>query len=105
MLSNSSTLFFKNKTLLIMQLFKNLRSSNKLNSNFRRFWEAVRNLKTLPQKEVKERVKEVWSEFLCPDATCPINVDSKSYEITKKNLENPDRWCFDVAGVSAFTYL
>lgn len=33
------------------------------------------------------------------DANCPINIDSKSYEITKKNMEtNPNnRWIFDEA--------
>jgi regulator of G-protein signaling len=59
----------------------------------------VRDLKTLPQKNVREKVMEVWNEFLGPDASCPINVDSRSYEITKRNLEKPDQWSFDVAAV------
>lgn len=64
-----------------------------------RFWEAVQILKTLPQSQVQEKVNEIWGEFLASDASCPINVDSKSYEITKKNMENPDRWSFDCASV------
>ena len=33
------------------------------------------------------------------DANCPINIDSKSYEITKKNMANNpnNRWIFDEA--------
>ena len=64
-----------------------------------RFWEAVQNLKTLPQKDVQIKVEEIWNEFLGPDASCPINVDSRSFEMTKKNIEKPDRWSFDVAAV------
>lgn len=67
---------------------------------FSRFWEAVQQLKALPQSEVQDKVTEIWLEFLAPDASCPINVDSRSYELTKKNKENPDRWSFDAAAVS-----
>lgn len=56
-------------------------------------------MKTLPQKEVKNKVNEIWNEYLGPDASCPINVDSQSYEITKKHLQKPDRWCFDITAV------
>lgn len=62
-----------------------------------KFWEAVQVLKTLPQSQVIAKVEDIWSEYLSADATCPINVDSRSYEITKKNMENPDRWNFDCA--------
>lgn len=59
-----------------------------------KFWDAVQELKTLPQSQVQDKVKEIWSYFLASDAKCPINVDSHSYEITKKNMETPDRWTF-----------
>lgn len=64
-----------------------------------RFWETVQELKTFSQKDVNVKVEDIWNEFLGPDASCPINVDSRSFEITKKNLEKPDRWCFDIAAV------
>ncbi|XP_012539303.1 regulator of G-protein signaling 7 isoform X1 [Monomorium pharaonis] len=67
-----------------------------------KFWETVQELKTLPQKDVQSKVEEIWREFLDTDASCPINVDSRSYEITKKNLEKPDRWCFDVAAAHVY---
>lgn len=70
---------------------------------YRRFWEAVQNLKTLPQRDVQIKVEEIWNEFLGPDASCPINVDSRSFEMTKRNLEKPDRWSFDVAAVGTTT--
>lgn len=65
-----------------------------------KFWEAVQEVKALPQSEVQNKVQDIWNEFLAPDASCPINVDCKSYEITKKNMENQDRWSFDCAAVS-----
>jgi regulator of G-protein signaling len=68
-----------------------------------RFWEAVQQLKALPQKDVQDKVDEIWAEFLASDASCPINVDSRSYEITKKNMGTLDRWSFDVAAVSTHT--
>lgn len=56
-------------------------------------------MKALPQSEVQEKVAEIWGEYLAPDASCPINVDCQSYDVTKKNMENPDRWSFDCAAV------
>ncbi|XP_066999200.1 regulator of G-protein signaling 7 [Anabrus simplex] len=67
-----------------------------------KFWEAVQEVKALPQKDVQDRVNEIWAEFLAPDASCPINVDSQSYEVTKKNMELPDRWSFDVAAAHVY---
>ncbi|XP_011164872.1 regulator of G-protein signaling 7 isoform X1 [Solenopsis invicta] len=67
-----------------------------------KFWETVQELKTLPQKDVQTKVEEIWREFLDTDASCPINVDSRSYGVTKKSLEKPDRWCFDVAAAHVY---
>ncbi|KAK0094588.1 hypothetical protein PV326_010502 [Microctonus aethiopoides] len=67
-----------------------------------KFWDAVQILKTLPQRSVETTVNEIWNEFLGADASCPINVDSHSYEITKKNLDKADRWCFDVAAAHVY---
>lgn len=49
--------------------------------------------------DVPKRAEEVWQEFLAPDASCLVNVDSHSYEQTRKNIQegNPDRWSFDTA--------
>jgi regulator of G-protein signaling len=69
-----------------------------------RFWEAVQELKALPQKDVAQRVAEIWAEYLAPDASCPINVDSHSHEITKRNMAQPDRWTFDTAAVSMVVF-
>ncbi|XP_071454864.1 regulator of G-protein signaling 7 [Hetaerina americana] len=67
-----------------------------------KFWEAVQDLKSLPQSEVQARVEEIWSEFLAPDASCPINVDSRSNELTKRNMKSPDRWTFDTAAAHVY---
>lgn len=63
-----------------------------------RFWEAIQNLKSLPQSQVKDAAKKIFDEFLAPDAPCPVNVDSKSVELAKAALTNgPSFFCFDVA--------
>ncbi|KAK5639353.1 hypothetical protein RI129_011845 [Pyrocoelia pectoralis] len=67
-----------------------------------KFWEAVQQLKALPQSEVQSKVSDIWNEFLAPDASCPINVDSHSYEATKKNMGNGDRWSFDTAAAHVY---
>lgn len=67
-----------------------------------RFWEAVQELKALPQSQVQKKVSEIWDYFLASDAKCPLNIDSQSYEFTKKNMEVPDRWTFDIAGAHVY---
>ncbi|XP_046918006.1 regulator of G-protein signaling 7-like isoform X2 [Dermatophagoides farinae] len=64
-----------------------------------KFWDAVQELKCVHTKDVASKVQEIWNEYLGSDANCPINIDSKSYEITKKNMENNpnNRWIFDEA--------
>ncbi|XP_014289627.1 regulator of G-protein signaling 7 isoform X2 [Halyomorpha halys] len=68
-----------------------------------KFWEACEELRWLPQKKVSDKVLEIWSEFLAPDASCPVNIDSHSHDITKKNMEShPDRWTFDAAAAHVY---
>ncbi|CAG9759989.1 unnamed protein product [Ceutorhynchus assimilis] len=67
-----------------------------------KFWEAVQELKALPQSQVQNKVTEIWEYFLASDAKCPLNVDSHSYEITKKNMDAPDRWSFDNAAAHVY---
>ncbi|KAK9889334.1 hypothetical protein WA026_004609 [Henosepilachna vigintioctopunctata] len=67
-----------------------------------KFWEAVQQLKSFPQSEVQNKVTEIWAEFLAPDASCPINVDCQSYEVTKKNMESLDRWSFDCSAAHVY---
>ncbi|XP_022235722.1 regulator of G-protein signaling 7-like, partial [Limulus polyphemus] len=67
-----------------------------------KFWDAVQELKQVHSKDVPLKVEETWNEFLAPDANFPINIDSKSYELTKKNMETPDRWTFDEAAAHLY---
>ena len=66
-----------------------------------RFWEAIQDMKKLPQSQIKDAAKTIWYEYLAPDAQCPVNVDSKSLELARDVIQNstanPSRWCFDVA--------
>lgn len=65
-----------------------------------RFLTAVQELKCLPQKDVHDKVQAIWDEYLAPNAPVPVNIDCKSMNITKKNMQNSDRWTFDAAAVS-----
>uniref|UniRef100_W5KKN2 Regulator of G protein signaling 7 n=1 Tax=Astyanax mexicanus TaxID=7994 RepID=W5KKN2_ASTMX len=62
-----------------------------------RFWLAVQELKKQPIREVPSRVQEIWLEFLAPGAPSAINVDSKSYAKTTKNIKDPGRYTFEDA--------
>ncbi|XP_051529570.1 regulator of G-protein signaling 7-like [Myxocyprinus asiaticus] len=62
-----------------------------------RFWLAVQELKKRPIHEVPSRVQEIWEEFLAPGAPSAINVDSKSYEKTTRNVKDPGRYAFEDA--------
>lgn len=57
--------------------------------------------KILIQKTLHPSINPIFftSTNFRPDANCPINIDSKSYEITKKNIEaKPNsRYIFDEA--------
>ncbi|KAI8121099.1 Regulator of G-protein signaling 7 [Lucilia cuprina] len=69
------------------------------------FWEAVQDMKALPQSEIKETIQRVWNEFLAPDAPRAVNVDSKSVELAREAVNSPNgpnRWCFDVAAAHVY---
>ncbi|KAA0184476.1 hypothetical protein HAZT_HAZT004331 [Hyalella azteca] len=66
------------------------------------FLTAVQELKALPQKSVAEKVQAIWDEFLAPEASAPVNIDSKSMNITRQNMEHPDRWTFDEAAAHLY---
>ncbi|GFY66570.1 regulator of G-protein signaling 7 [Trichonephila inaurata madagascariensis] len=40
--------------------------------------------------------------YLAPDAKEAINIDSRSFEITKRNMEKPDRWTFEEAAAHLY---
>lgn len=61
------------------------------------FYLACKNLKERPIKELKSAVKKIYDDFLSDEAPNPINIDSKIKDATVKNMENPDRYCFEQA--------
>lgn len=74
---------------------------------FRRFWEAIQNMKTLPQSKIKEAATDIWNEYLTADAPCPVNIDAKSMDLAREFFKEgtttgPSRWCFDVAADHVF---
>uniref|UniRef100_A0A1A9WCF1 Regulator of G-protein signaling 7 n=1 Tax=Glossina brevipalpis TaxID=37001 RepID=A0A1A9WCF1_9MUSC len=68
------------------------------------FWEAVQEMKALPQSAIKESIHNIWQQFLAPDSPYAVNVDSKSIDLAREavNCNNPNRWCFDVAAAHIY---
>ncbi|VDP23996.1 unnamed protein product, partial [Soboliphyme baturini] len=62
-----------------------------------RFWEAAQSLRFSSCRFVPIRVTAIYNDFLGPNASSPVNVDSKVMDNTNRNLENPGRWSFDEA--------
>ncbi|XP_074663196.1 regulator of G-protein signaling 7-like [Tubulanus polymorphus] len=63
-----------------------------------KFWEACQELRCVTQKDVPQKVQEIYSAFLAPGAYDPVNVDSQVAETVRKRVQNnPDRYCFDEA--------
>jgi len=64
-----------------------------------RFYEACIQLRFhTPQKDVFNRVKEIYNEFLSPGAYYSINIDQRVMNLTKNNMVNyPNRYTFDEA--------
>ncbi|CAL1284270.1 unnamed protein product [Larinioides sclopetarius] len=67
-----------------------------------KFWDAVQELKQVHSRDIPVKVQEIWDQYLAPEAKEAINIDSKSYEITKKNMEKPDRWAFEEAAAHLY---
>ncbi|GFQ99796.1 regulator of G-protein signaling 7, partial [Trichonephila clavata] len=67
-----------------------------------KFWDAVQELKQVHSKDIPSKVQEIWNLYLAPDAKEAINIDSKSFEITKRNMEKPDRWTFEEAAAHLY---
>ncbi|XP_033745474.1 regulator of G-protein signaling 6-like [Pecten maximus] len=66
-----------------------------------RFWNEVEKLKDCPYKELKERMEQIYREFLEKGANCEVNVDSKTMEQVHKNLKEKfgprSRYAYDPA--------
>jgi regulator of G-protein signaling len=64
-----------------------------------RFYEACIQLRFhTPQKDVLNRVKEIYNEFLSPGAYYSINIDQRVMNFTKNNMVNlANRYTFDEA--------
>ncbi|XP_046854895.1 regulator of G-protein signaling 8-like [Xenia sp. Carnegie-2017] len=62
-----------------------------------RFWLACQELKQTPRMNVPNLVKKIFNDFLNEDATHTINVDAKTYNHVKLNLNNPSYNTFDEA--------
>jgi regulator of G-protein signaling len=56
-------------------------------------------MKSLKQSQIKETANQIWEEFLAPDASMPVNVDSKSLDMARQahTSPQPSRWCYDMA--------
>jgi regulator of G-protein signaling len=62
------------------------------------FYNVVSELKSTSEKEVVEKVKEIWNEFLDANSSNPVNIDSKCMDSTRRAVyASPGRHTFDAA--------
>ena len=61
------------------------------------FYLASKKLKKEPFSNVKGNVEVIFQNFLSEETPNPINIDSKIKDITVKNMEKPNRYCFEQA--------
>ena len=66
------------------------------------FYNVVSELKSVSEKEVTDKVKAIWEEYLDPNsAPFAVNIDSKCMDKTKKEVHfKPSRHTYDDARVS-----
>ncbi|KAF8569798.1 hypothetical protein P879_06309 [Paragonimus westermani] len=67
-----------------------------------RFWQACQELKGAPLRELRQRVLNIYNQYLAPNAVDPLNVDSRIAESIRRQLSDPsganlDRYCFEEA--------
>ncbi|CAF0778972.1 unnamed protein product [Didymodactylos carnosus] len=72
-----------------------------------RFYEACIQLRFhIPQKDVANKVKEIYNEFLSPGAYYSINIDQRIMNLTKQNMSNhSSRYTFDEAQEHIFNLM
>jgi len=72
-----------------------------------RFYEACIQLRFhTPRKDVLNRVKEIYNEFLSPGAYYSINIDQRVMNLTKHNMTHfPNRYTFDEAQDQIFNLM
>nr|CAB3265561.1 regulator of G-protein signaling 7-like [Phallusia mammillata] len=61
------------------------------------FWLACKDLKMQPINKAKSTVQQIYKDYVSEETSSPINIDSKIYDTTMKNMSNPDRYCFEEA--------
>ncbi|GAA48363.1 regulator of G-protein signaling 7 [Clonorchis sinensis] len=68
-----------------------------------RFWQACQELKGAPLRELRQRVLNIYNQYLAPNAVDPLNVDSRIADSIRRQLSNTspdvnlDRYCFEEA--------
>ncbi|OQR74202.1 regulator of G-protein signaling 7-like [Tropilaelaps mercedesae] len=69
------------------------------------FWKAVQDLKRGSHSCIPQRVKEIHNEYLSSGASCEVNLDSATMEVTLEAIKKPSRYTFDHAQQHVFTLM
>lgn len=72
------------------------------NSENIRFWQACRDLKSIPLAAVAGSVKLIFDEFLQRSASSEVNVSANVQEEIEKDLKSPSRYAFCSAQLQIF---
>ncbi|XP_072555903.1 regulator of G-protein signaling 5-like [Paramormyrops kingsleyae] len=55
--------------------------------------------------KLKTKAKDIYEEFIQRDASREVNIDQKTRDFTKNNLEECKRMCFDIAQLEVYTLM
>lgn len=70
-----------------------------------RFIQSVTALRWGSIKNVEDKVKAIYDEFLKPGAPCEINIDGKTMEVTQQMMKTPSRYTYQVAADHVYILL
>uniref|UniRef100_A0A8C9UXS2 Regulator of G protein signaling 16 n=1 Tax=Scleropages formosus TaxID=113540 RepID=A0A8C9UXS2_SCLFO len=60
---------------------------------------------TKSSAEMAVKAQKIFEEFIQSDAPREVNIDQRTRDVTKSNLEQPTRTCFDIAQLRIYTLM
>lgn len=69
------------------------------------FWVACENYKRTAPSKLATRAKQIYQQYVEPDAPNEVNLDASTREETKQNMENACPACFDEAQKMIYTLM
>ncbi|KAI5612653.1 regulator of G-protein signaling 1 [Silurus asotus] len=70
------------------------------------FWLRCEDFKKIKcSRRLTSRAKKIFERYIQPEAPKEINIDHKTREIIKQNVQTPNKYCFDEAQKTVFSLM